>query len=158
VDKLTYAGNLESLDSVADNVRYRFERTDICDSATLTQILQTYQPDAVIHLAAESHVDRSIDTPSDFVPTNVAGTFTLLDTVRRYWERSSPSTRAAFRFIHVSTDEVFGSLDDHDTPFSEVTPYDPSSPYAATNASSDHLVRAWHRTYGLPSATGVRPR
>lgn len=151
VDKLTYAGNLESLGSVTDDARYRFERADICDSAMLQRILETYQPEAVIHLAAESHVDRSIDTPSDFIQTNVTGTFTLLEAVRRFWERSSQSARAAFRFVHVSTDEVFGSLDAGDIPFSEVTPYDPSSPYAASKAGADHLARAWHRTYGLPT-------
>jgi dTDP-glucose 4,6-dehydratase len=149
VDKLTYAANLDSLRDVASDARYHFERVDICDAISLERVFREHAPTAVVHLAAESHVDRSIDEPGDFVRTNVDGTFTLLQAARRYW-MSLPEARArSFRFLHVSTDEVFGSLG-RDGLFSETTPYDPSSPYSASKAASDHLVRAWHRTYALP--------
>jgi dTDP-glucose 4,6-dehydratase len=149
VDKLTYAANLDSLKDVAGDSRYHFERVDICDAISLERVFREHAPTAVVHLAAESHVDRSIDEPGDFVRTNVDGTFTLLQAARRYW-MSLPEARArSFRFLHVSTDEVFGSLG-RDGLFSETTPYDPSSPYSASKAASDHLVRAWHRTYALP--------
>lgn len=149
VDKLTYAANPDSLAEVAGDSRYYFERVDICDAGSLRRIISQYEPDAVIHLAAESHVDRSIDGPGEFVETNVVGTFTLLQEARRYWDQLSPSRRSKFRFVHVSTDEVFGSLGPEGF-FTEQTAYDPSSPYSATKAASDHLVRAWHKTYGLP--------
>ncbi|MGY4429474.1 dTDP-glucose 4,6-dehydratase [Bradyrhizobium sp. F1.13.1] len=146
VDKLTYAGNLASLEPVASHQRYHFERHDICDGEAVNAIFAKYQPDAVVHLAAESHVDRSISGSDVFVKTNVIGTFTLLEAMRRYLSRHS---NAGFRFIHVSTDEVYGSLGSEGL-FTEETPYDPSSPYSATKAASDHLAIAWHRTYGLP--------
>jgi dTDP-glucose 4,6-dehydratase len=146
VDKLTYAANLESLADVGDNQRYRFEQADIADAASMRRILASAQPDVIIHLAAESHVDRSIDGPAPFIATNIVGTFTLLTEVFRYYE----TTGTTVRFIHVSTDEVFGSLGD-DGKFEVSSPYNPSSPYAASKASADHLVRAWHRTYGLPA-------
>jgi dTDP-glucose 4,6-dehydratase len=152
VDKLTYAGNLESIESVARDPRYRFERVDIGDAPALRRVFAEHQPDAVVHLAAESHVDRSIDGPDDFIQTNVVGTFRLLEEARRHRERLSGPAREAFRFVHVSTDEVFGSLG-NDGSFTERTPHAPSSPYAATKAAADHLVRAWHRTYGLPVIT-----
>ena len=149
VDKLTYAANPASLADVAHEPHYHFEQADICDGPRLREIFDRYAPRVVVHLAAESHVDRSIDAPADFVRTNVVGTFTLLSEARRYW-MSLPSDRASsFRFIHVSTDEVFGSLGD-DGRFDERSPYDPGSPYAASKAGSDHLARAWQRTYGLP--------
>lgn len=150
VDMLTYAGNLESLASVSASPRYRFYRRDICDEASLEVIFDEFQPDAVMHLAAESHVDRSIDGPAQFIHTNVVGTYTLLEASRRYWRGLSENARKAFRFHHVSTDEVYGDLDGADDLFTETTPYAPSSPYSASKAGSDHLVRAWHRTYGLP--------
>jgi dTDP-glucose 4,6-dehydratase len=149
VDKLTYAGNLDSVAEVADDAAYRFERVDICDADSVRALFDQYEPTAVLHLAAESHVDRSIDGPLAFVQTNIVGTFTLLQEARRYWQRLSREGRERFRFLHVSTDEVFGSLGE-DGHFTEATPYDPSSPYSASKAASDHLVRAWHRTYGLP--------
>ncbi|HZI30344.1 MAG TPA: dTDP-glucose 4,6-dehydratase [Gemmatimonadaceae bacterium] len=149
VDSLTYAGNLESLTSVAGAPNYTFERTDICDAAEIQRVFNTYRPTAVMHLAAESHVDRSIDGPSVFVQTNIVGTSTMLQEARRYWSALPADEAASFRFLHVSTDEVFGSLGDHGF-FVEETPYDPNSPYAATKAAADHLVRAWSRTYGLP--------
>jgi len=149
VDCLTYAGNLESLADAADHPRHVFQHVDICDAPALRHVFQQYQPDAVLHLAAESHVDRSIDGPAAFVRTNVVGTFTVLQESLRYWRESSASRRAAFRLVHVSTDEVFGSLGDTGR-FNESTPYAPSSPYSASKAGSDHLARAWHRTYGLP--------
>jgi len=149
VDKLTYAANLDSLKDVAGDSRYHFERVDICDAISLERVFREHAPTAVVHLAAESHVDRSIDEPGDFVRTNVDGTFTLLQAARRYWMSLSEARARAFRFLHVSTDEVFGSLG-RDGLFSEATPYDPSSPYSASKAASDHLVRAWHRTYALP--------
>ena len=149
VDKLTYAGNLDSLESVADDPRYTFEHVDICDAAEVARLFETYRPAGVLHLAAESHVDRSIDGPAAFVQTNLVGTFTLLDAARAYWKELPDEERDAFRFVHVSTDEVYGTLGE-DGLFTEETPYDPSSPYSASKAGSDHLARAWHRTYGLP--------
>lgn len=151
VDKLTYAGNLESLADAADSDRYAFEQVDVCDPDELARVLAQHQPDVIMHLAAESHVDRSIDGPAAFVQTNVVGTYTLLEAARRYWLGLDTKRHAAFRFHHISTDEVYGDLQDPDAFFTESTPYAPSSPYSATKASSDHLVRAWHRTYGLPT-------
>ncbi|MDT3275655.1 dTDP-glucose 4,6-dehydratase [Shewanella sp. SP2S2-4] len=165
VDKLTYAGNLESLVSVEKNQRYAFEQVDICDRAALERVFALHQPDAVMHLAAESHVDRSITGPSDFIQTNIVGTYTLLEAARQYWTQLDAERKAAFRFHHISTDEVYGDLphpddiEDGTEPsankelplFTETTPYAPSSPYSASKASSDHLVRAWLRTYGLPT-------
>ncbi|MDD2863376.1 MAG: dTDP-glucose 4,6-dehydratase [Methylococcales bacterium] len=150
VDKLTYAGNFESLESIAQNARYEFAQVDICDAVNIRQLFETYQPDAVMHLAAESHVDRSIDSPAAFIETNIIGTYTLLEAARLYWTNLDETKKAAFRFHHISTDEVFGDLHGTDDLFTETTPYAPSSPYSASKASSDHLVRAWHRTYGLP--------
>jgi dTDP-glucose 4,6-dehydratase len=150
VDKLTYAGNLESLTEVSADRNYRFERVDVCDGDELARLFDTYKPVAVLHLAAESHVDRSIDGPSEFVQTNVVGTFTLLQAARRHWESLGPAPRSSFRFVHVSTDEVFGSLGETGA-FTEETPYAPNSPYSASKAGSDHLVRAWHHTFGLPT-------
>jgi dTDP-glucose 4,6-dehydratase len=149
LDKMTYAGNLASLDLVAASPRYVFEKHDICDAATVNAIFARYQPDAVIHLAAESHVDRSISGSDVFVKTNVLGTFTLLEAVRSYLGGEGRKRARDFRFIHVSTDEVYGSLGDKGL-FTETTAYDPSSPYSATKAASDHLAKAWHRTYGMP--------
>jgi len=151
VDKLTYAGNLESLAEVASNQRYCFEQIDICDRAALDRVFAQHQPDAVMHLAAESHVDRSIDGPGTFIQTNVVGTFTLLEAARAFWSHLSPVQQQTFRFHHISTDEVYGDLHGTDDLFTETTPYAPSSPYSASKASSDHLVRAWQRTYGLPT-------
>ena len=151
VDKLTYAGNLESLESVCDNPRYFFEQVDICDKTQLERVFNQHQPDAVMHLAAESHVDRSIDGPAAFVETNIVGTYTLLEVARAYWNNLSAEKKQAFRFHHISTDEVYGDLEGTDDLFTETTPYAPSSPYSASKASSDHLVRAWLRTYGLPT-------
>ncbi|WON79859.1 dTDP-glucose 4,6-dehydratase [Acinetobacter sp. UGAL515B_02] len=150
VDKLTYAGNLESLATVADNSRYQFSQTDICDRAALDQLFETFQPDAVMHLAAESHVDRSITGPAAFIETNIIGTYHLLEAARHYWNGLAEDKKAEFRFHHISTDEVYGDLEGTEDLFLETTPYAPSSPYSASKASSDHLVRAWHRTYGLP--------
>lgn len=152
VDCLTYAGNLESLESIADDPRYRFERVDICDAPSVRRLLHEYRPDAVIHLAAESHVDRSIDEPGVFIDTNVVGTYTMLREALHYWKALSGEPRAGFRFLHVSTDEVFGSLGATGR-FDETTPYRPNSPYAASKAGADHLVRAWHHTFGLPTVT-----
>ncbi len=149
VDKLTYAGNLDNLAPVAANDRYRFERADICDARGMREFLTGFQPDVVMHLAAESHVDRSIDGPGEFIQTNVVGTFTLLQATLAYWRGLAPEKAAAFRFHHVSTDEVFGSLGAEGL-FSETTPYSPRSPYSASKAASDHLVNAWRHTYGLP--------
>jgi len=150
VDLLTYAGNLSSLPGAQVNPRYQFSQTDICDQEALSRIFERFQPDAVMHLAAESHVDRSIDGPGAFIQTNVVGTFSLLQTVLDYW-RSLPGEKSpAFRFHHISTDEVYGDLHGKDELFTEETPYSPSSPYSASKAASDHLVRAWGRTYGLP--------
>lgn len=150
VDKLTYAGNLESLSKVADNERYCFEKVDICDRCALEQVFEAHQPDVVMHLAAESHVDRSIDGPAAFIETNIIGTYTLLEVCRHYWNGLEDKRRGDFRLHHVSTDEVYGDLQESDRLFTESTPYAPSSPYSASKASSDHLVRAWNRTYGLP--------
>lgn len=151
VDSLTYAGNLESLVPVAQSSRYRFSQTDITDSAKITELFNEFAPDIVMHLAAESHVDRSIDGPAAFIHTNVIGTFVLLDAARQYYSTLSAEKKAAFRFHHISTDEVYGDLHGTDDLFTEETPYAPSSPYSASKASSDHLVRAWNRTYGLPT-------
>ena len=149
LDKLTYAGNLNSLALVASDARYAFEQLDICDTVGLKTIFSKYRPDAVVHLAAESHVDRSISGSTVFVQTNVVGTFALLEASRAYLDENKQLSKEAFRFIHVSTDEVYGSLGETGM-FTETTPYDPSSPYSATKAASDHIARAWHRTYGLP--------
>lgn len=151
VDKLTYAGNLESLESVENNPRYAFEQVDICDVKELARVFEQHKPDAVMHLAAESHVDRSIDGPAAFIETNIVGTYTLLEASRAYWNSLDDEKKAAFRFHHISTDEVYGDLEGTDDLFTETTPYAPSSPYSASKASSDHLVRAWLRTYGLPT-------
>ncbi|MBK1872200.1 dTDP-glucose 4,6-dehydratase [Marinobacter sp. 1-3A] len=177
LDKLTYAGNLESLAEVSDSERYCFEQVDICNRTELDRVLAQHQPDAIMHLAAESHVDRSIDGPAEFIETNIVGTYTLLEAIRQYWQSLEVEKKANFRFHHISTDEVYGDLphpNDSFEPgesfpsppagegpgergkagelplFTEQTPYAPSSPYSASKASSDHLVRAWHRTYGLP--------
>lgn len=150
VDKLTYAGNLESLAAARTNPRHHFEQVDICDAATVGQLFEQHRPDAVMHLAAESHVDRSIDGPGAFVQTNVVGTFTLLHAARAYWGGLDTEAKARFRFHHVSTDEVYGSLGPTGY-FTEETPYDPRSPYSASKAASDHLARAWHHTYGMPT-------
>lgn len=149
VDVLTYAGNLESLKEVENHPRYHFERVDICDKNEMERVFNKYQPDAIMHLAAESHVDRSIDGPAEFIQTNVVGTCNLLEVARNYWHQLDSDKQSAFRFHHVSTDEVYGDLDETGF-FTEDTAYDPSSPYSASKASSDHLVRAWHRTYGFP--------
>ena len=151
LDKLTYAGNLESLSVVADNPRYSFEQVDICDRAALDRVFAEYQPDVIMHLAAESHVDRSIDGPAAFIETNVVGTYTMLEAARHYWQPLDAEKKQGFRFHHISTDEVYGDLHGTDDLFTETTPYSPSSPYSASKASSDHLVRAWLRTYGLPT-------
>ncbi|MFC5355639.1 dTDP-glucose 4,6-dehydratase [Azospirillum himalayense] len=150
VDKLTYAGNLASLASVAGNPRYRFVRADIGDKAAMADLFAAVQPDVVMHLAAESHVDRSIEGPAAFIETNIVGTYTLLEVARAHWSRLHGAARDSFRFHHISTDEVYGSLGDEGL-FTETTPYAPTSPYSASKASSDHLVRAWHHTYGLPT-------
>ncbi|WP_199265071.1 dTDP-glucose 4,6-dehydratase [Alcaligenes faecalis] len=150
VDKLTYAGNLESVAPVANNPRYQFAHADICDASQMSHLLTQFCPDVIMHLAAESHVDRSIDGPAAFIHTNIMGTYTLLEAARQYWSALQPEDQARFRFHHISTDEVYGDLDGTDQLFVETTPYAPSSPYSASKASSDHLVRAWHRTYGLP--------
>jgi dTDP-glucose 4,6-dehydratase len=151
LDKLTYAGNLESLSVVADNPRYSFEQVDICDRVALDRVFAEYQPDVIMHLAAESHVDRSIDGPAAFIETNVVGTYTMLEAARHYWQPLDAEKKQSFRFHHISTDEVYGDLHGTDDLFTETTPYSPSSPYSASKASSDHLVRAWLRTYGLPT-------
>ncbi|NNU10319.1 dTDP-glucose 4,6-dehydratase [Vibrio parahaemolyticus] len=151
LDKLTYAGNLESLVDVADSDRYYFEQVDICDRTELDRVFSEHQPDMVMHLAAESHVDRSIDGPVAFIETNVMGTYHLLEAARQYWSSLEEANKSAFRFHHISTDEVYGDLEGTDDLFTETTSYAPSSPYSASKASSDHLVRAWQRTYGLPT-------
>ena len=158
VDKLTYAGNLESLAEVSGSARYAFEQVDICNRPELERVFAEHQPDAVMHLAAESHVDRSITGPAEFITTNIVGTYTLLEVARHYWNGLDDTRKAAFRFHHISTDEVYGDLPHpeedeaaHQTLFTETTAYAPSSPYSASKASSDHLVRAWQRTYGLPT-------
>lgn len=152
VDKLTYAGNRDSLAPVADSPRHHFEHGDVCQAATIRSIIDRYHPSAIIHLAAESHVDRSIDGPADFIQTNVVGTFTLLEEVRRYWSSLHGARRERFRLVHVSTDEVFGSLGDRGH-FDERSAYAPNSPYSASKAGADHLVRAWYHTYGVPVIT-----
>lgn len=149
LDKLTYAGHPENIATIEDSERYRFEKTDICDSEAVKRIFETYRPDTVMHLAAESHVDRSIDGSADFVRTNIVGTHTLLDTARYYYEELEGDNKESFRFLHVSTDEVYGELGQEGL-FEETTAYDPRSPYSASKASSDHLARAWHHTYELP--------
>ncbi|WP_158904690.1 dTDP-glucose 4,6-dehydratase [Burkholderia sp. L27(2015)] len=153
VDKLTYAGNLSSLKSLQGNGKHVFARVDICDREALDALLAEHKPRAIVHFAAESHVDRSIHGPADFVQTNVVGTFALLEASRAYWNALAAAEKDAFRFLHVSTDEVYGSLSATDAPFSETTAYAPNSPYSATKAGSDHLVRAYHHTYGLPTLT-----
>jgi len=153
IDNLTYAGNLENLASVSDRPGFGFERVDICDGAALSALLRTHQPRAVLHFAAETHVDRSILGPGEFVRTNVTGTFSLLEAARAYWSGLAGDARQTFRFLHVSTDEVYGSLGPVDPPFCETSSYAPNSPYAASKAASDHLVRAYHHTYGLPTLT-----
>ena len=150
LDKLTYAGNLESLLEVSDSDRYVFEQVDICDRSELKRVFDEHKPDKLMHLAAESHVDRSIDGPVEFIQTNIVGTYNLLEAARAYWNELEEKEKAAFRFHHVSTDEVYGDLEGGNELFTEETPYEPSSPYSASKASSDHLVRAWARTYGLP--------
>ncbi|EOI3553469.1 dTDP-glucose 4,6-dehydratase [Cronobacter turicensis] len=151
VDKLTYAGNLASLAPVAQDSRFAFEQVDICDAQSLDRLFTQFKPDVVMHLAAESHVDRSIDGPAAFIETNIVGTYTLLEAARRYWSGLADAEKTAFRFHHISTDEVYGDLHGLDDFFTETTPYAPSSPYSASKAGSDHLVRAWRRTYGLPT-------
>jgi dTDP-glucose 4,6-dehydratase len=153
LDKLTYAGNLRNLEKIAANPHYSFVQGDICDRDLISNLLRRHQPRAIVHFAAESHVDRSIHGPADFVQTNVHGTFSLLEESRAYWMSLNQTDLASFRFLHVSTDEVYGSLGASDAPFSESTPYSPNSPYSATKAASDHLVRAYHHTYGLPTLT-----
>ena len=150
IDKLTYAGNLESLLDACSSSQYSFEQVDICDGSMIASIFEQYKPDAVMHLAAESHVDRSIDDPGEFIQTNIVGTYNLLEQARQYYETLSGSAKIQFRFHHISTDEVYGDLEDAEDLFTEITAYAPSSPYSASKASSDHLVRAWGRTYGLP--------
>ncbi|MFT6975807.1 MAG: dTDP-glucose 4,6-dehydratase [Bermanella sp.] len=151
LDKLTYAGNLESLIEIADSDRYVFEQVDICNADDLTRVFTEHQPDAVMHLAAESHVDRSIDGPAEFIQTNIMGTYTLLEAARSYWNELPKNRKSIFRFHHISTDEVYGDLEGPEDLFTEETSYAPSSPYSASKASSDHLVRAWLRTYGFPT-------
>jgi dTDP-glucose 4,6-dehydratase len=153
VDKLTYAGNLDTLASLKDDARHVFVRADIGDKAVISELLAKYQPRAVLNFAAESHVDRSISGPGEFIQTNVVGTFNLLEAVRGYWTDLAADNKAAFRFLHVSTDEVYGSLAVDDPAFTETKTYEPNSPYSASKAASDHLVRAWHHTYGLPVLT-----
>lgn len=153
LDRLTYAGNLQTLQSISGSSSYHFYQGDIGDRALVAQILEKYQPEAVINFAAESHVDRSIHGPGDFIQTNIVGTFNLLESVRDYYEELDPGQKNKFRFLHVSTDEVYGTLDQADPPFAETNPYQPNSPYAASKAASDHLVRAWFHTYGLPVLT-----
>lgn len=150
IDKLTYAGNLESLKEIDQHSNYQFKQIDICDTEQITKAIEAFQPDAIMHLAAESHVDRSIDGPAAFIQTNIVGTYTLLEAARKYWMSLNVEAQQNFRFHHISTDEVYGDLESTTDLFTETTSYAPSSPYSASKASSDHLVRAWHRTYGLP--------
>lgn len=150
IDKLTYAGNLESLKGIDQHPNYQFKQIDICDAKQITKAIEAFQPDAIMHLAAESHVDRSIDGPAAFIQTNIVGTYTLLEAARKYWMSLDVEAQQNFRFHHISTDEVYGDLEGTTDLFTETTSYAPSSPYSASKASSDHLVRAWHRTYGLP--------
>lgn len=151
IDKLTYAGNLDSLSDIDQSPRYQFEQIDICNGDALQQVFERFRPNLVMHLAAESHVDRSIDGPAEFINTNIVGTYTLLEVVRHYWQALTDTEKRDFRFHHISTDEVYGDLEGTTDLFTESTPYAPSSPYSASKASSDHLVRAWQRTYGLPT-------
>ena len=151
IDKLTYAGNLESLFSIANNPRYNFEQVDICNENEIKRVFVKYKPDIIMHLAAESHVDRSIDDPSQFIQTNIIGTYVMLEVAREYWNNLKGEKKKNFRFHHISTDEVYGDLEDNDSLFNENTPYSPSSPYSASKASSDHLVRSWSRTYNFPT-------
>ncbi|GGX18391.1 dTDP-glucose 4,6-dehydratase [Undibacterium macrobrachii] len=153
LDKLTYAGNLNNLRSLKDDARHLFVHADINDKVTVDRLLQEHRPRAIVHFAAESHVDRSIHGPAAFIETNVNGTFSLLESVRSYWQALPDAEKTAFRFLHVSTDEVYGSLEANDPPFTETTAYAPNSPYSASKAASDHLVRAYHHTYGLPTLT-----
>jgi dTDP-glucose 4,6-dehydratase len=153
LDKLTYAGNLSNLQALSQDARHVFVKGDIGDSALVNELLSKYQPRAIVHFAAESHVDRSIHGPGEFITTNINGTFTLLEAARAYWSSLAADNKAAFRFLHVSTDEVYGTLGPNDPPFTETTPYAPNSPYSASKAASDHLVRAYHHTYGLPTLT-----
>lgn len=150
IDKLTYAGNLESLKEIEQNPKYIFQQIDICDKEALEQAFDSFQPNLIMHLAAESHVDRSIDGPAEFIQTNIVGTYTLLEVARQYWQSLDDNDKKQFKFHHISTDEVYGDLEGTTDLFTETTPYAPSSPYSASKASSDHLVRAWHRTYGFP--------
>lgn len=151
IDKLTYAGNLESLDEISKNERFHFKQIDICDRKSLDSIITDFRPDIIMHLAAESHVDRSIDNPSAFIETNIIGTYTLLEASLAYWKTLETTKQSTFRLHHISTDEVYGDLHGTNDLFTEKTPYSPSSPYSASKASSDHLIRAWHRTFGLPT-------
>ena len=151
IDKLTYAANQSALKEVENHPRYAFEQIDIRDLKAIESVFEKYQPDAVMHLAAESHVDRSISGAADFIQTNIVGTYTLLEVAKNYWHTLDEAKKSAFRFHHISTDEVYGDLEETDDLFTEATPYAPSSPYSASKASSDHLVKAWHRTYGLPT-------
>jgi dTDP-glucose 4,6-dehydratase len=153
IDKLTYAGNLNNLSSLAGDARHLFEREDICEGTRIAALFAAHRPRAILHFAAESHVDRSISGPGEFVRTNINGTFALLEAARGYWSALPDAEKAAFRFLHVSTDEVYGTLGPNDAPFSETTPYAPNSPYSASKAASDHLVRSYHHTYGLPTLT-----
>ena len=150
IDKLTYAGNLSTLESVANNPCYFFELADICDAQKISELFKQYQPDAIMHLAAETHVDRSIDNAAAFIQTNIVGTYVLLEAARHYWHSLSETRKSAFRFHHISTDEVFGELKSAVGFFNEMTPYAPNSPYSASKAGADHLVRAWYKTYGFP--------
>jgi dTDP-glucose 4,6-dehydratase len=156
LDKLTYAGNLANLDALKDDPRHVFVQGDIGDTTLVPQLLAQYKPRAVLNFAAESHVDRSIHGPGDFIQTNVMGTFNLLESVRAYWQDLPAAEKEAFRFLHVSTDEVYGTLSPTDPPFAETKTYEPNSPYSASKAASDHLVRAWYHTYGLPVLTTKR--
>ena len=151
IDKLTYAGNSESLKEIDQHPNYQFKQIDICDTEQITAAIDKFQPDAIMHLAAESHVDRSIDGPAAFIQTNIVGTYTLLEAARKYWMSLDAAAQQSFRFHHISTDEVYGDLEGTTDLFTETTSYAPSSPYSASKASSDHLVRAWYRTYGLPA-------
>ncbi|MBS0960697.1 MULTISPECIES: dTDP-glucose 4,6-dehydratase [Acetobacter] len=151
VDCMTYAASAETIENAASTGRYEFAQVNITDTAALNTLFEKFRPDAVMHLAAESHVDRSIDGPGVFIQTNVVGTYSLLEAARKYWSSLDKQDRETFRFHHISTDEVFGALEANDPPFTETTPYDPRSPYSASKASSDHLVRAWYHTYGLPT-------
>ena len=150
IDKLTYAGNLESLAEIEESPNYSFKQIDICDATAIEQAFNEFEPNLIMHLAAESHVDRSIDGPAEFINTNIVGTYTLLEAARKFWQELDDDKKTSFRFHHISTDEVYGDLEGTTDLFTETTPYAPSSPYSASKASSDHLVRAWHRTYGLP--------